>query len=95
MAIKRVQESMSRDQSTCTSWDTLNGSDVVQVLVNMEKKPLERNNEGLKERRDPLIRLQELRETIAEMREEVNEEEVRKMELRRQLEGAKCDELDE
>ena len=95
MTIKRMQESMSGDQLTCTSWDTLNGSDVVQVLVNMEKEPLERNNEGLKERRDPLIRFQELRDRIAEMREKVNGEEVRKMELRRQLEGAKCDELDE
>ena len=95
MTIKWMQESMSGDQLTSTSWDTLSASDIVQDLVNMEKEPLERNNEGLKERRDPLIRFQELRERIAEMKKEVNKEEVRKMELRRQLEGAKCDEFDE
>ena len=50
MTIKRLQEPMSGDQLTSTKWDALNGSDVIQDL-------LEKNNEDPNERKDPLIQL--------------------------------------
>ena len=75
---------MSGDQLTSTVWDAFDGPDMIQDL-------LEKNNEDPNERKDPLIQLQKLRERIAEMRVEVNQEEVRSMGLR-QLIGIWCDE---
>ena len=87
MAIKKVRKFMFKDQSTCTSWDALDGSDVDEVLEDEKEELLEKYNKGLEEeKKDLLTRYQELLKRNAEMEKKVNEKEERNMELRTQLE---------
>ena len=78
---------MPGDQLTSTVRDAFDGSQMVQGL-------LERNNDDPNKGKDPLIQLQKLRKRIAEMKVEVNQQEVRSTGLR-QLVGLWCEELDQ
>ena len=48
MAIKKVQKFMFKDQSTCTSWDAPDVSDVNKVLEDEKKDLLTKYQELLK-----------------------------------------------
>ena len=68
MAIKKVQKFMFKDQSTWTSWDALDVSDVDKVSEDEKEELLDIYNEGQEEeKRDLLARYQELLKKNAEM----------------------------